>query len=152
MNPKAVENGVACAKVVTENEGKAKKRKPRAKKMNNLSPDEVRKNHVVSEKRRRELVRAIYDDLVNIVPDLRPNENRSEMVIYLKTMNYLKWIYRRNRHLRSQLLQNYSSDSNKKIPEHLIWEFCNESDLREEQKSSPQLQDVHMIDKLPSSN
>lgn len=102
-----------------------RKRKPRAKKANKLSQDQVRKNHVVSEKRRRESVRAIYDELVNMIPDLHANENRSEIVIYLKTMNHLKWLYERNTYLRNKLERINLSQGEQvtKIPEYLIWDL-----------------------------
>lgn len=102
-----------------------RKRKQRAKKANKLSQDQVRKNHVVSEKRRRESVRAIYDELVNMIPDLHANENRSEIVIYLKTMNHLKWLYARNTYLRKKLEKINLSEGEQvtKIPDHLIWEL-----------------------------
>lgn len=54
------------------------RKKPRVEKKSKLSLDQVRKNHVVSEQRRRELVRGIYDDLVEIVPGLeKANEGLS---------------------------------------------------------------------------
>ncbi|AQZ09354.1 INO4 (YOL108C) [Zygosaccharomyces parabailii] len=102
-----------------------KKRKPRAKKLNKLSKEEVRKNHVSSEKKRREMVRTIYDDLVNVIPDLQPSENRSEMVIYLKTINHLNWLYRSNMRLRRELEKKYQEEgkTDYEIPESLIWEL-----------------------------
>lgn len=102
-----------------------KKRKPRTKKVNKLSKEEVRKNHVSSEKKRREMVRKIYDDLVNVIPDLQPSENRSELVIYLKTINHLSWLYRSNLRLRRQLERKYQEQGNNdyEIPENLVWEL-----------------------------
>ncbi|EDO17968.1 hypothetical protein Kpol_1054p15 [Vanderwaltozyma polyspora DSM 70294] len=83
-----------------------KVRKPRGKRMSKLSESQIKINHVLSEKKRRELVRSIYDDLVDVVPDLTEKESRSEMIIYLKTINYLKWLYKRNAYLRSELIKN----------------------------------------------
>ncbi|GAV52299.1 hypothetical protein ZYGR_0AG02900 [Zygosaccharomyces rouxii] len=102
-----------------------KKRKPRAKKVNKLSKEEVRQNHVSSEKKRRELVRTIYDELVRMIPDLQPSENRSEMVIYLKTINHLNWLYRNNKRLCGQLEKKYKElgKDDYRIPENLIWEL-----------------------------
>lgn len=140
MNTKAIELSDSTHNL-SDKDGKSKrKRKPRAKKMNNLSADEVRKNHVVSEKRRRELVRAIYDDLVNIVPDLHPSENRSEIVIYLKTINHLKWLYQRNGFLRDKLIEKYSSlGQDRLIAEHLKWDINDVSNHKVEQESSAEL-------------
>ncbi|QLQ79868.1 hypothetical protein HG537_0C05170 [Torulaspora globosa] len=113
-NPQAV-----TAKVVKP------RRKPRAPKKNKLSSDQVRKNHVVSEQRRRELVRTVYDDLVEIVPDLEPSERRSEILIYLKTINHLKWLYRRNSYLRKLLTEKYERQGEPavELPNRLVWEL-----------------------------
>lgn len=103
-----------------------KVRKSRAKKFNKLSETQVKINHISSEQKRRELVRSLYDDLVEVVPDLQADESRSEMIIYLKTINYLKWLYQRNDYLRSKLLESYRkrrSSSDLRIPDHLIWEL-----------------------------
>lgn len=107
-----------------------KKRKPRAKKINKLSKEEVRQNHVSSEKKRRELVRTIYDELVKMIPDLQPSENRSEMVIYLKTINHLNWLYRTNKRLCNQLEKKYKElgEDGYRIPENLVWELRPGSD------------------------
>lgn len=110
------------------------KRKPRAPKKNKLSSDQVRKNHVVSEQRRRELVRAVYDDLVEIVPDLEPSERRSEILIYLKTINHLQWLYRRNSYLRKLLTEKYESQGKPavELPNRLVWELRSSSPVEEE--------------------
>lgn len=102
-----------------------KKRRPRAKKTNKLSKEEVRQNHVSSEKKRRELVRTIYDDLVRMIPDLQPSENRSEMVIYMKTINHLNWLYRHNKRLRKQVEKKSKElgEDDYRIPESLVWEL-----------------------------
>jgi len=97
-------------------------KKVRTKKMKKLSDDQIRMNHVSSEKRRRELVREIYDELVTLVPDLQKNENRSELIIYLKTINYLSWLYRKNRMLRTKIMEEHPSEINK-ITQNLIWKL-----------------------------
>ncbi|AET39017.1 Ino4p Ecym_3542 [Eremothecium cymbalariae DBVPG len=83
-----------------------------------LSHNQKRVNHVTSEQRRREILREYYDRLVKIVPDLEESENRSEWQIYVKTKNYLHWLYTRNEQLRKHL--NYF---NVTCPEHLVWEY-----------------------------
>lgn len=95
-----------------------KERKTRTKKINRLSEDQIRINHVSSEKKRREMVRAIYDELIDLVPDLQKNENRSELIIYLKTINYLNWLYKKNEKLRKSL-----SNANFEISQELVWEL-----------------------------
>ncbi|KAL3229802.1 Protein INO4 [Nakaseomyces bracarensis] len=98
---------------------KAPKRVVKKTKSNKLTEGQVRINHVVSEQKRRELIRALYDELVEIVPDLLPKENRSEMVIYLKTANYLRWLYKRNAELRKQIDEKFQGE--KEIPSDLVW-------------------------------
>ncbi|CCH59657.1 hypothetical protein TBLA_0B08420 [Henningerozyma blattae CBS 6284] len=110
-------------------DSKVKKvRKPRSKKVNKLSQDQVRINHVDSEKRRRDLVRGIYDKLVETVPDLTPDEGRSEIAIYCKTINYLEWLYYRNKSLRIQLSEKIRLSTDPevkkiKIDESLTWDI-----------------------------
>ena len=94
-----------------------KEKKSRVKKVKRLSEDQIRINHVSSEKKRRELVRAIYDELVTLVPGLQKNENRSELIIYQKTINYLSWLYEKNGALREQL------NDKSLLPEDLVWEL-----------------------------
>lgn len=110
------------------------KRKPRIPKKDKLSLDQVRKNHVVSEQRRRELVRSIYDSLVEVVPDLAPSERRSEILIYLKTINHLKWLYKRNSYLRKLLAEKYECQGKSvvEVPNRLIWELNSSSRTSEE--------------------
>ena len=79
-------------------------------KSNKLSEHEVRKNHVVSEQKRREIIRMMYDDLVQIVPDLSQKENRSELAIYIKTANYLRWLYEKNQELRMRIQEKHGDD------------------------------------------
>lgn len=99
---------------------KKKVRKPRAKKANKLSVDQVRENHVISEKKRREIIRSIYDELVEIVPDLKEAENRSELVIYMKTINYIKWLYKKNASLRSQIAMKDNTKA-QSLPATMVW-------------------------------
>ncbi|CAG60506.1 INO4 [Nakaseomyces glabratus] len=98
---------------------KSTKRVSKKVKSNKLSEHEVRKNHVVSEQKRREIIRMMYDDLVQIVPDLSQKENRSELAIYIKTANYLRWLYEKNQELRMRIQEKHGDD--KEIPQELIW-------------------------------
>ncbi|SMN21888.1 similar to Saccharomyces cerevisiae YOL108C INO4 Transcription factor required for derepression of inositol-choline-regulated genes involved in phospholipid synthesis [Maudiozyma saulgeensis] len=113
----AITSSMSSLPVKTENCVK----KVRAKKMKKLSDDQIRMNHVSSEKRRRELVREIYDELVTLVPDLQKNENRSELIIYLKTINYLSWLYKKNKMLRTKIIEEHPNEMHK-ITQSMIWE------------------------------
>lgn len=104
-------------------------RKPRAKKINKLSDHQVRVNHVSSEKRRREMIRATYDDLVQMVPGLELTESRSELIIYLKTMSYLRWLYTKNKKLRDQLQSQGTISEQELIDKELVWELEEDMDL-----------------------
>lgn len=117
-----------------------KKRKRRTKKINKLTDGQIRINHVSSEKKRRELERAIFDELVVVVPDLQPQESRSELIIYLKSLSYLSWLYERNEKLRNQIIAKHGAipsssngtereqngDMSNVVPKELIWELGNE--------------------------
>ncbi|CCC69464.1 hypothetical protein NCAS_0C04740 [Naumovozyma castellii] len=101
-------------------------KKVRAKKDRKLSEDEVRMNHLSSEKKRRENVRLTYDDLVKAVPDLRLSENRSELIIYQKTMNYLNWLYKKNSRLRMEITERKRRNDlveELHVSEELVWEL-----------------------------
>lgn len=113
----------------TPTPGNIKKvRKPRAKKVNKISIDQARLNHIDSEKRRREIVRSTYDKLVEIVPDLTEEEGRSEINIYLKTMNFLRFLYERNEKLRKDVANANKADS---ITDELTWNLSENADLSE---------------------
>ncbi|CAI1704171.1 hypothetical protein SEUBUCD646_0O00540 [Saccharomyces eubayanus] len=117
-----------------------KKRKRRTKKINKLTDGQIRINHVSSEKKRRELERAIFDELVAVVPDLQPQESRSELIIYLKSLSYLSWLYERNEKLRKQIIAKHGAmpggsnsierqqnrDMSNVVPKELIWELGSE--------------------------
>lgn len=55
-----------------------------------LTDAEKKRHHIESEHRRREQIRATFDRLVDIVPDLEPKEKRSELVVINKTSEYIK--------------------------------------------------------------
>lgn len=141
----SIENGFESPqlKLLVSNAAEVAKvrKKSRIEKRNKLSHDQVRKNHVVSEQRRRELVRGIYDDLVEIVPGLERSERRSEFLIYLKTINHLKWLYKRNVLLREKLREKYELQgrSNVAIPSWLIWELPQTLADQEANEESPSM-------------
>ncbi|KAH3898750.1 Ino4p SCDLUD_005079 [Saccharomycodes ludwigii] len=102
--------------------------KPRKKKKL-LTDDIKRENHIKSEQKRREMIRECYDILVGLIPDLLEEEKRSELVIYEKTIAYIKSLYHENEKLRNELIEYCSngSGSNAGISNELIWEI---SDLK----------------------
>ncbi|SCU91449.1 LAFA_0F03818g1_1 [Lachancea sp. 'fantastica'] len=79
------------------------KKRKQSQRVCSLSEDQKRQNHVSSEQRRRQAMRETYDTLVEMVPDLSPEQRRSEMQIFARSYNYVVWLYERNRILREQL-------------------------------------------------
>lgn len=104
-------------------------KKQRNKKPKRLTDHQVRVNHVTSEKKRREMIRSIYDDLVRLVPGLEVTENRSELIIYLKTMAYLKWLYSKNKKLRQRIKVHGGISEQDLIAKDLVWELDDDLDL-----------------------
>lgn len=134
-----IQPGLSEIKEIKGELANVKKRKRRSKKINKLTDGQIRINHVSSEKKRRELERAIFDELVAVVPDLQPQESRSELIIYLKSLSYLSWLYERNEKLRKKIIAKHeaktgsssSSDPVQEqngnirdlVPKELIWEL-----------------------------
>lgn len=58
--------------------------------METLSEEQKKKNHIESETRRRNLIRAKFDELVELVPALEPKESRSEHAVLSKTADYIE--------------------------------------------------------------
>lgn len=104
-------------------------KKPRKKKVNRLTDQQIRINHVSSEKKRREAIRSIYDELVGLVPDLQPTERRSELIIYIKTTAYLKWLYAKNKRLRKELLDQGKVSNTELLDNGLVWDLENDQEL-----------------------
>lgn len=113
----------------TQEETTSIRGRSRSKKVNKLTDHQVRINHVSSEKRRREMIRSIYDDLVRMVPGLDPKESRSELIIYMKTMAYMKWLYRKNQRLREQLHPMDIISEEELVQRGLAWELEDDVDL-----------------------
>lgn len=64
-----------------------------------LTLEQKRENHIMSENRRRALIRESFDDLVQHVPQLDESESRSEYAILLKTTNYIEHLRHENERL-----------------------------------------------------
>lgn len=54
-----------------------------------LTEEQKKLHHIQSEHRRRQQIRATFDRLVEIVPDLEAREKRSELTVITKTSNYI---------------------------------------------------------------
>ncbi|KAI1432583.1 hypothetical protein GGR50DRAFT_673718 [Xylaria sp. CBS 124048] len=65
------------------NQGLGPDEKPR------LTEEEKKQNHIASEQKRREAIRAGFDRLCNLVPGLE-GQGRSEGVVLKRTVNYMR--------------------------------------------------------------
>ncbi|ORX67451.1 hypothetical protein DL89DRAFT_44839 [Linderina pennispora] len=87
-----------------------KPRKPRVtritkKKGELLTEEEKKANHIASEQKRRQNIRAGYDQLIQIVPTLTPSQ-RSEALILQKTVEYIKYLLMEREILEGQLKES----------------------------------------------
>ncbi|PVU91888.1 hypothetical protein BB559_003948 [Furculomyces boomerangus] len=72
------------------------------KKLELLTEEEKRANHIASEQRRRQNIRSGYDQLISVVPTLSDNQ-RSEGVILQKSVEYIKFLLMEREILHQQL-------------------------------------------------
>ncbi|RUO96247.1 hypothetical protein BC936DRAFT_142354 [Jimgerdemannia flammicorona] len=79
--------------------GNSTKRKP-YKEL--LTEEEKRANHIQSEQKRRNTIRAGFRDLTDLVPTLK-NVNNSKSTILFKAVEYIRYLERRNRGLREKV-------------------------------------------------
>lgn len=70
-----------------------------------LTLEQKKENHIMSENRRRALIRASFDDLVKHVPQLDESESRSEYAILIKTTNYIEHLRSENERLEKLRLE-----------------------------------------------
>lgn len=70
-----------------------------------LTLEQKKENHIMSENRRRALIRASFDDLVKHVPQLDESESRSEYAILVKTTNYIEHLRSENKRLEKLRLE-----------------------------------------------
>ncbi|PKB96047.1 hypothetical protein RhiirA5_243966, partial [Rhizophagus irregularis] len=61
-----------------------------------LTEEEKRANHIASEQKRRNTIRAGFKELTDIIPTLK-NVNNSKSTILFKAVDYIKYLERRNR-------------------------------------------------------
>ncbi|KAF3911539.1 hypothetical protein ABW20_dc0109271 [Dactylellina cionopaga] len=81
-----------------------KKKKPKGPKRENLSEAQKRENHIQSEQKRRNLIREGFDDLCNLVPELRGG-GYSKSAILIHAANFLEHIEEGNKTLQLRVKQ-----------------------------------------------
>ncbi|KAK6345564.1 hypothetical protein TWF718_007475 [Orbilia javanica] len=81
-----------------------KKKKPKGPKRENLSEAQKRENHIQSEQKRRNLIREGFDDLCNLVPDLRGG-GYSKSAILIHAANFLEQLEDGNKALQLRIKQ-----------------------------------------------
>lgn len=86
--------------------GKGKVTKTKSqKKTAFLTEEEKKKHHIESEQKRRQAIRDAFNRLVALVPELKPSDNRSEILILNKSADYMDALYRENQSLVEKLEQ-----------------------------------------------
>lgn len=68
-----------------------------------LSVDQKRANHILSEQKRRNLIRGGFKELTELIPTLK-NINNSKSTILFKSVDYIKQLEKRNKSLKDKLL------------------------------------------------
>ncbi|KAJ6260211.1 hypothetical protein Dda_4435 [Drechslerella dactyloides] len=81
-----------------------KKKKPKGPKRENLSEAQKRENHIQSEQKRRNLIREGFDDLCNLVPELRGG-GYSKSAILIHAANFLEQLEEGNKTLQTRIKQ-----------------------------------------------
>ncbi|KAF3910519.1 hypothetical protein ABW21_db0200327 [Orbilia brochopaga] len=81
-----------------------KKKKPKGPKRENLSEAQKRENHIQSEQKRRNLIREGFDDLCNLVPELRGG-GYSKSAILIHAANFLEQLEEGNQALQTRVKQ-----------------------------------------------
>ncbi|KAI9024974.1 hypothetical protein CLU79DRAFT_745660 [Phycomyces nitens] len=68
----------------------------------NFSAKSKRDNHILSEQRRRNMIRTGFKEMTDLIPTLK-NISQSKSIILFKAADYMKDLERRNKHLRDKL-------------------------------------------------
>lgn len=107
---KMEQEGGSTGPLSTDNQNspktKAKVTKTKAqKKTAFLTDEEKKRHHIESEHKRRQAIRDAFNRLVELVPELKPTDNRSEILILNKSADYMDALYRENQLLVEQLEQ-----------------------------------------------
>ncbi|CAG8608568.1 14137_t:CDS:2 [Ambispora leptoticha] len=66
-----------------------------------LTEEEKRANHIASEQKRRNTIRAGFKELTDIIPTLK-NVNNSKSTVLFKAVDYIRYLERRNRNLKER--------------------------------------------------
>ena len=69
-----------------------------------LTAEQKKKNHIESEKKRREAIRAGFEKLADIVPGVK-GQGRSEAVVLQATVAYLRQMLGKKEELRTEALR-----------------------------------------------
>ncbi|CDK25442.1 unnamed protein product [Kuraishia capsulata CBS 1993] len=85
-----------------------------------LTAEQKKLHHLQSEHKRREQIRATYDQLVSLVPSLKPSENRSELAVLSKSTDYIRLLRKENQELLA-----LAKERNINIPEELLAKIRN---------------------------
>ena len=86
-----------------------KRGRPRKDKKQLLSDNEKRMNHVVSEQRRRKLIKDGFEQLVEIIPGLNDVNSTSKSTVLFKTAEYIKELEQRVEMLTRELNRKNAS-------------------------------------------
>ncbi|KAG0674228.1 hypothetical protein C6P40_000341 [Pichia californica] len=70
-----------------------------------LTDEQKKANHILSETRRRNLIRSTYDKLVELVPQLDTSEKRAEHAVMTKTAAYIIELRQENERLEKLKLE-----------------------------------------------
>lgn len=82
-----------------------------------LTEEQKKKNHIVSESRRRDNIRLQFDKLVELVPTLTPLFARSEHVIMSRTAEYIEQLRREKAELLKQKQKQKQKQEQEAKPE-----------------------------------
>ena len=74
-----------------------------------LTAEQKKKNHIESEKKRREAIRAGFEKLADIVPGVA-GQGRSEAVVLQATVSYLRVMMGKKEQLKQQALARGMSE------------------------------------------
>ncbi len=76
-----------------------------------LTAEQKKKNHIESEKKRREAIRAGFEKLAEIIPGVK-GQARSEAVVLQAAVKYLREQLARKEELREQAMERGVSEGN----------------------------------------
>ncbi|KAL2219455.1 putative HLH transcription factor [Thermoascus aurantiacus ATCC 26904] len=93
----------------SSNDSLSRKPKPRKPVRENLTEEQKRTNHILSEQKRRNLIKQGFEELCSIVPELRSG-GFSKSAILMQAADWLEGILRGNEILKAQLAELKAMD------------------------------------------